>query len=153
MELIWLHRRSAQRTIGIALSQPPFKASFVENMLKMCQNNGRLSKCRLLNLNIPCIVLFRPQIQSFRAIRKHLRWTKCGELAKDVRSNKDAQMYFYIYNFKEPCDETVARCAPYRSNSVLSSLKYTTPEFHWYEEGVVTVHFVDWLAKVNNSLL
>ena len=40
MELIWLHRWSAQRAIGIALSQPPFKASFVKNMLKMGQNNG-----------------------------------------------------------------------------------------------------------------
>ena len=115
----------------------------------------KVSKSRLLNLNIPCIVLSRPQIQSFRVICEHLQWTKSGELAKDVRSNKDAQMYrnFYIYNFKEPCDETVARCAPYRSNSVLSSLKHSTLEFHWHEEGVVIVHFVDWLAKVKNYLL
>ena len=153
MELIWLHRRSAQRTIGIALSQPPFKASFVENMLKMGQNNRWLAKSRLLNLNILCIVLSRPQIQSFRVIREHLRWTKSGELAKDVQSNKDAQMYwnFYIFNLKEPYDGTVARCGPYRSNSVLSSLKHSTLEFHWLEEGVVIVHF-DWLAKEKNYL-
>ena len=115
----------------------------------------KVSKSRLLNLNIPCIVLFRPQIQSFRVIREHLRWTKSGELAKDVQSNKDAQMYrnLYIFNLKEPCDGTKVRYGPCRSNSVLSSLKHSTLEFHWHEEGVVIVHFVDWLAKVNNSLL
>ena len=113
----------------------------------MCQN---VSKSRLLNLNRPCIVLSRPQIQSFRAIRKHLRWTKCGELAKDVRSNKNAQMCwkFYIFNFKEPYDGPKVRYGPYRSNIVLSSLKHSTLEFHWHEVNEAAVHFVDWLAKI-----
>ena len=101
-------------------------------------------------MNIPCIVLSRPQIQSFRVIREHLRWTKSGELAKDVQSNKDAQMYrnFYIFNLKEPYDGTKVRYGPYRSNSVLSSLKHLTLEFHWHEVNEAAVHLVDWLAKI-----
>ena len=112
----------------------------------------KVSKSRLLSLNIPCIVLSPPQIQSFRAIREHSRgWTKCGELANDVRSNKRHKCIDVFNNFKEPCDETVARYGPYKSNNVLSSLKHSTLEFHWHEEGAVIVH-LDWLAKEKNYL-